>query len=541
MNLQFLENLDTSQLRDYLTRSHLLSRELDERIEQAQSGFQNIDKVLGELVGIARRLLNVQGAFLLARGHDLNLHSWCHGIDEADLIDVIHFAEHGFAGETPEIAGMDLEILDLFGRRIGLFGWIVPASSAPDAALITRQLAEIFCEQIDNYIFSENCSRDTHAMKIRIGDMLKNRLFAKGLIDAVNVLQESIDFNALILIYHDENDATLESLKYFIYSEEKGFFDPYHHFDRETHTFIQQHARKILDGNDPALLKRFSVVNYQEDFLISGIKDAVTIGKLIVSSGTSSFDVLEKEILQVFVSFIQQRVLDFNKEWRNLSETFSVTQRLRLLEHEGYEHRFLKPLVQEVAILFADISSFTFFCEQVLIEPQLITELFDTWASQIMALIWQNGGCCDKFVGDCVIAHFGPPFYDTAPEENCRNALACAVAIRNYTQSLLNRPEACYRAIAASNSASKFGVATGLNFGRVNIGVIGPNRDFTAFGSDMNNTARIQGQAKCNEILLLKSCASFVAEQCTLEGPFHAEMKNVKDKAEYFKFVEWKK
>jgi class 3 adenylate cyclase len=161
--------------------------------------------------------------------------------------------------------------------------------------------------------------------------------------------------------------------------------------------------------------------------------------------------------------------------------------------------------------------------------------MFDIWASGVMARIWQNGGCCDKFVGDCCIAHFGPPFYEEDTKEYCRRAIECAKDIRRWTKEFLQRDEECFKVIRDSDQLEKFGVATGINLGKVNVGIIGPNQDFTAFGAEMNNASRIQAKAGCDEILMMKSVHSQVSDLFDFEGPFTTELKNVKNKVEYYR------
>ena len=293
----------------------------------------------------------------------------------------------------------------------------------------------------------------------------------------------------------------------------------------------------LIRGESRPILDRFRITSFLEEFLVTGVMEQKRIGKVIISSETSRFDRNEKDILDIFVSFIQQRLVDFNKDWRRLSHFFSVSQRIRLLEKTDYMETDLMPRIAPVAIMYADISSFTFFSEQVLKEPRIITQLIDIWASEAISAIWANGGCFDKLVGDCVIGHFGPPFYNLPPLQNCLNALTAAARIIESTMNLLNRDEKCFSLIRESEHAKMFGVSIGVNFGEVNVGIIGPNADFTCFGGSMNNAARIQGAADRNEILLLKPVFEQVKDWCRLEGPFSVELKSVQGQVEYYRFL----
>jgi class 3 adenylate cyclase len=88
-------------------------------------------------------------------------------------------------------------------------------------------------------------------------------------------------------------------------------------------------------------------------------------------------------------------------------------------------------------------------------------------------------------------------------------------------------------------------VATGVSYGRAMVGTFGPNHAFTAFGREMNNTARLQGVAGFQEILVMKSARDL------LEGAAHPlaarldwgpvreqTVKNVKEPLRFYRFPE---
>ena len=52
-----------------------------------------------------------------------------------------------------------------------------------------------------------------------------------------------------------------------------------------------------------------------------------------------------------------------------------------------------------------------------------IGALVNTWSARVVDIIWETGGVFDKMVGDCVIALFGPPFYDQPESERARRAI----------------------------------------------------------------------------------------------------------------------
>ena len=78
------------------------------------------------------------------------------------------------------------------------------------------------------------------------------------------------------------------------------------------------------------------------------------------------------------------------------------------------------------------------------------------------------------------------------------------------------------------------GVAVGINLTPASVGLFGPNQDFTAFSSGMNQTARLQSLAGFREILLMDSARNAVVQandpalrDATFEGPAESPVKNV--------------
>ena len=70
-------------------------------------------------------------------------------------------------------------------------------------------------------------------------------------------------------------------------------------------------------------------------------------------------------------------------------------------------------------------------------------------------------------------------------------------------------------------------VATGLNYCPLFVGQFGPNEGYTGFSSGMNNAARLQGQAKRDEILCLDSFVEAIGGRASFGEVREAAVKNV--------------
>ena len=133
----------------------------------------------------------------------------------------------------------------------------------------------------------------------------------------------------------------------------------------------------------------------------------------------------------------------------------------RLLHDPTYAQH-LRAQDQVVGILFADINGFTRICEQGFDSPRSI-------------------------------GRFGPPFFKGTPRERAQAALCERVKLPG------------------------LGVAIGVNLANANCGLFGPNRQYTAFSSGMNQTARLQSLAGLRETLVMDSVYAALAGS---EEPF---------------------
>jgi len=171
--------------------------------------------------------------------------------------------------------------------------------------------------------------------------------------------------------------------------------------------------------------------------------------------------------------------------------------------------------------MFADISGFTRLSEQVLVHPEAIGRLVDTWSARVVEILWETGGVFDKMVGDCVIGIWGPPFFEESPRELCRKAAMAAKRIGEFTRSL-SAHEALPELVG-----EPIDVATGLNYAPLFVGTFGPDADFTGFSAGMNNTARLQGQAKGGDILCMDSFVAAYEDDAAFGPEREAAVKNV--------------
>jgi class 3 adenylate cyclase len=490
---------DDAHMRDLFELRNLV----DELIEEGLVKRWSVSESIGALLPRVAERLSLAGAFVETYGEDLELHlfAWsAEGAGEplaipakADVFAKTSEAARERATVKVEGAVVVAQHLDVAGAWFGRAGFVCGASSDADRM---AACLEAVCEVLDNHLFAIRAAREKHEITMRLGKALRHRVLREGLKNAVAVLADAMPIERLVLVCVAEESAakTLHVQSFKGAEIEVDTLSA----TGETTAPIRVLARKYLAGESTELLDHLGVQNAQEELLINGITKSVVVGKVVATSKTGGFNTYDRELLASFAGFIRQRVVDFNKEWRSLAFSFRPDDVARLLQSDDYEKRWLAPREETVAIVYIDISGFTKLSETVLKTPANVAALVESWSRDAVEIVWENGGVFDKMVGDCVIALFGPPFYEEPPGERLRRAIRCAIEVRAMTNELPER--------VGLEHLKEHGVAvsTGVNLAPLFVGQFGPNSNFTGFSSGMNNTARLQGCAGRDEILVME-------------------------------------
>ena len=146
---------------------------------------------------------------------------------------------------------------------------------------------------------------------------------------------------------------------------------------------------------------------------------------------------------------------------------------------------YLHGAEREIAILFADLRSFTQLSEKKL--PYDLVFLLNRYFAETGHAVEAAGGRIDKFIGDGVMALFG---LDTGVEAGCREALAAA-------RQMSERMEALNRALVHDIS-EPLRIGIGIHTGPAIVGEMGYGSavSVTAVGDSVNTASRIEGLTK---------------------------------------------
>jgi adenylate cyclase len=149
---------------------------------------------------------------------------------------------------------------------------------------------------------------------------------------------------------------------------------------------------------------------------------------------------------------------------------------------------------REIAILFADIRSFTELAETKL--PYDVVFLLNRYFEEMGRAIETAGGRVDKFIGDGIMALFG---VDSGVEAGCRAALAAAAAM---SSRLIHLNE-----MLAADLPKPLRIGIGIHAGPAIVGEMGFGQtvSVTAIGDAVNTASRLESMTKDQGVQLIVS------------------------------------
>jgi adenylate cyclase len=173
----------------------------------------------------------------------------------------------------------------------------------------------------------------------------------------------------------------------------------------------------------------------------------------------------------------------------------------------------------EATILFFDLRGSTKIAETL--EPMVFSQFLSELFTDIMDLIYGNGGSVNKLIGDGIMATFGCPY--PADDDAIRCAKS-ALEIMEYLHTFNDvRPEYLKDPIRCG-----IGIATGNVFA----GYVGSVRrmEYTVLGDPVNLSSRLEGLTKEHggAILIDKNTLSKIADQseCKAVGSLNIRGKS---------------
>ena len=157
----------------------------------------------------------------------------------------------------------------------------------------------------------------------------------------------------------------------------------------------------------------------------------------------------------------------------------------------------------EISVVFIDIRGFTAMSESM--SGKEIVKMLNSYHSHMVGAIFRNGGTLDKYLGDGLIAYFNSP---VEQPDHALRALKCSLDMSSEL-----------RVINEARDLEKLPpirMGVGIHTGPAIVGDIGAphRREFTAIGTAVNMTARLEGLTKLldRDIVVSESTVRLIPE-----------------------------
>jgi adenylate cyclase len=165
-----------------------------------------------------------------------------------------------------------------------------------------------------------------------------------------------------------------------------------------------------------------------------------------------------------------------------------------------------------MTVMFCDMKGFTSLSEGV--TPQGLVKIMNRYLSTMSEPIRDHRGIIDKYIGDAIMAYWGPPFIEEA--EQAHVACLAAVDMMGRVAGLRKElPELLGVRAIPSDCDIRIGVATGEAL----VGSIGSEfmMSYTVMGDTVNLASRLEGANKIYGSRCLISEATAAACEATIE------------------------
>jgi adenylate cyclase len=177
-----------------------------------------------------------------------------------------------------------------------------------------------------------------------------------------------------------------------------------------------------------------------------------------------------------------ERAVQAEARTRNLGRYFSPQVAARLADEVGTPGT---GRVHKAAVLFVDVIGSTRSMEGV--APERVINAVRAYHERVVPIVLRHGGMIDKFLGDGIMAVFGPPQEEPA---DAYDAILCAAVILDTMDA--------WGAERAQRGQVTNTVGIGLHFGPVvqgNVGVA-DRLEFTTLGDTVNVANRLEGMTR---------------------------------------------
>jgi len=195
----------------------------------------------------------------------------------------------------------------------------------------------------------------------------------------------------------------------------------------------------------------------------------------------------------------RDEIVQLSAAFNRMIERLRQNQRIRETFGRYIDPRIAEGLLAETAIaategqrrvmtvMFCDMKGFTALSEGV--TPQGLVKIMNRYLSTMSEPIHAHHGVIDKYIGDGIMAYWGPPFVEEAEQAKC----ACSAAI-GMIGRLANLRKELPELLGVRTITADCDLRIGIATGEALVGSIGSEymMSFTVMGDTVNLAARLE-------------------------------------------------
>ena len=230
---------------------------------------------------------------------------------------------------------------------------------------------------------------------------------------------------------------------------------------------------------------------YQLAFTGGGVARRISVSPTFCITGSGllllTVPVLAAFLVSGFFSLAFEYVLESLEKMRTrrtLERYVSKNLVKEILDNPGSFYNTLKGVRKPATMLFSDIIGFTTLTENA--DPEKLVVQLNEYLTRMVAVVFENEGTLDKFIGDAVMAVWGNA-RSAGVENDAKMAARAALGMRRELKLLNDRWK--------TEGTNPLGIGIGINQGEVLVGNIGSSEraDLTVIGDAVNLASRLEG------------------------------------------------
>lgn len=255
-------------------------------------------------------------------------------------------------------------------------------------------------------------------------------------------------------------------------------------------------------------------------------------------------------LIGIFIYFCAYALYAYNRMRRLSEQVKRLSSEHTLYKLKTYKlARYLPPTVwkaisegreqsltterKRVTVFFSDIQGFSTLAEEL--EAETLTELLNSYLTEMARIAAKHKGTIDKFMGDGVMVIFG----DAQSEGMKLDALRCvsmAIEMRKKMQELQAR---WYN----QGIKKPMLIRMGINTGYCTVGSFGTSQymDYTVLGTHANIASRLESAAEPGEILISHQTWSLVKDVVMCRDQGEINVKGLTHPVRIYQVVDFRK